>query len=113
MEKIVLIEQNTIDFLINLTTTLFEKEYFGFKSSAYEYIDRIFDFITNELKDLSPQKTPNKIHYLGKFYNRFTANDNTSWYIFFDYDERSNICLVKEVRNNHQPEIQFLNREEK
>lgn len=104
-----MIEQRVTDFLLQLTTILFEKDYFGFKSSAYEYIDRIFDFITDELKRLPPKKTPNKLNYLGEFYNHFTANDNTSWYIFFDYDLSSNIYLVKEIRNNHQPEIQFLN----
>lgn len=105
-----LVEHSVTEFLIQLTTILFEKEYFSFKSSAYEYVDRIFDFIIYELKYLPPKKTPGKLNYLGEFYNYFTANDNTSWYIFFDYDKSSNIYLVKEVRNNHQPEIQFLNK---
>ena len=107
MEKVnVILRKNVINFLEELVFILFEKEYFGFEESAQEYVQKIYDFIEFNLPNSPPKNTPESLVELGSKYIFYKANQNTTWYIFFE--KSGNRFLVTYITNNHSEVAKFL-----
>jgi len=106
LEKVVIIQEDVIDFLENLIRVLFEKEYFGFEGSAQIYVSRMYDFIEFELINFPPKQTPNNLIRYGSNYVFYKANNRTTWYIFFE--KKGNRYLVTYITNNHMAEANTL-----
>ncbi len=108
--KVVILPE-VVDYLLELSDRLYEKEYFGFEETAIKYTDALFDAIQTELPYKSPKPAP---VYFEKFgsgmsYVTFKWNKNTSWYVFFNtfrYDGDI-IYYVQYISNNHMI-AQFL-----
>ena len=99
-------QNNVLDFFDNLTFKLFDLEYFGFVESSENYIDRIVDFVEENIQDFPKRKTPISLIRFGSNYIFFKINPRTTWYIFFE--EQNNIFLVTHILNNHCAEAKFL-----
>jgi len=108
LEKIV-VSQEVSDYFEELILILYKDEYFGFVESATAYVDRIIDFIFHSIGTYPRNIAPEKLQKFGSYYLIFKANDHTSWYIFFDFDEIENIYLISAILNNHSPSIRFMN----
>ncbi|MFA5649716.1 MAG: hypothetical protein WC914_01050 [Proteiniphilum sp.] len=89
------------DYLVELIELLYNKDYFGFKEDAIEYvyslISDIYDTLPNKVSKIAPP-------YFSRYgkdlcYSVFKKNDNTQWYVFFNYED--NIFYVRYVGNNH------------
>lgn len=107
MEEItVILQKNVTAFLEDLIILLYEKEYFGFESDAQEYVDNIYDFIEHNLPIFPCRNTPMNLLNLGSKYIFYKANQNTTWYIFFE--NQDNRYLVTFITNNYSEIIQFL-----
>ncbi len=106
VEKIeVFIHPNVVDCLDTLVYQLYEKEYFGFLTSAEEYVTSIYDAIISNIH-LNNKSTTEKLLYLGSNYIFYKSNRRTTWYIFFE--KRDSIYLVTGILNNYSEEIRHL-----
>lgn len=66
MEKVKIeILPEVTDFLNELVEILFYKEYFGFEDTAQFYVQKIYDFIENDLINFPKKSTPKKLKNLG------------------------------------------------
>ncbi len=97
----IIFERSVELYLQELVFTLYEKEYFGFKEDAQDYVKWIISTILNEL-----ERTPRKIappyfkkYGKGLYYSKFKRNSNTQWYVFFNYE--NNIYHIRYIGNNH------------
>lgn len=106
MEKIVVLQENVIAFLENLILILFEKEYFSFEEPAQIYVSKIYDFIEVDLINFPHKKTPKEFIHFGSNYAFYKANNQTTWYIFFE--KKGSRYLVTYITNNHMEEASFL-----
>lgn len=106
MEKEITFQQDVNQFLRKLILILFENDYFGFEENAELYVSKIYDFIENDLSNFPPKKTPEKLVKLGTNYTFYKANENTTWYIFFE--KKDNRYLITYITNNHSTEAQYL-----
>jgi len=88
-------------YLKELSEILYEKEYFGFEIDAYLYVeDLIIDIVTSlphKQKKIAPE-------YFSKYgrellYSVFKKNNNTQWYVFFNYEE--DVYYIRYIGNNH------------
>jgi len=93
------------DYLYELTEILYQKEYFGFKESAIEYVTDLKNDIERNLSYKSKHRAPPFFDRYGKkmLYSTFQKNKQTQWYVFFNIyeDKRELIYLVKYISNNH------------
>ena len=99
-------QNNVLDFFNDLTYKPFDLEYFGFVESSENYIDRIVDFVEENIQNFPKRKTPLKLKRFGNNYIFFKINPRTTWYIFFE--EQNNIFLITYILNNHCSEAKFL-----
>lgn len=107
MEKInIVLHPNVIDFFEELIIVLYQKNYFGFESEAQNYVQKIYDFIEYNLPIFPYKKTPENLLNLGSKYIFYKANQNTTWYIFFE--NLDNRYLITFITNNYSEIIQFL-----
>lgn len=107
MEEInIILHKNVNEFLDELIFILFENDYFGFEESAQEYVQKIYDFIEFNLSTFPYKNTPAELHSLGSKYASYKANQNTTWYIFFENFE--NKFIVTYIANNHLEIAKFL-----
>ena len=108
MEKIeVEITESVIDYLNELITRLFYRDYFSYKIIAQSYVQNIYDFIEHKLPYLPSKHTPKRLDKYGSYYLFYKANNRTTWYIFFEkLDHR---FLITHITNNHIQDISFLN----
>ena len=107
MEKIEILYLTEVEEYLNkLVFLLFQKEYFGFLENSFEYVDNIIDFIEYNLPIFPYKKTPENLLSLGSKYILYKANQNTTWYIFFENSE--NRYLITFITNNYSEIIQFL-----
>jgi len=100
----VLVIPKVYDYLDNLVTILYEKEYFGFEDFAINYVDELLDEILMTLPARLHKPAPKYFEKYGKgmYYAIFEKNKRTSWYVFFTkYYERETIFLVRYIANNH------------
>ncbi len=92
--------------LRELVFVLYEKEYFSFLESSFDYVDRLVDFIEQDIATFPSKRTPDKLIKFGSNYVYYKANKHTTWYIFFE--KKDNRYLVTYITNNHTEEINFL-----
>lgn len=95
------------DYLTHLIDILFEKEYFGFKKSAENYVFELIDYIESEAFFILHKPCPEKLKHLGDFYFTYKANNQTMWYVFFQ--KMKDKILITYVMNNHTPQAAELN----
>ncbi len=88
-------------YLNELIDILYEKEYFGFKESAYEYVEWIIDSIENNINKIPYKVAPPYFSKYGKnlYYCVFKRNENTQWYVFFNYED--DVFYIRYIGNNH------------
>jgi hypothetical protein len=95
----------TLDYFNELTTILYEKEYFGFEESALLYVDSLIDDIKKSLHTKVKKKAPSFFDKYGKEmqYATFRKSKNTQWFVFFTIYESSGelVYLVRYISNNH------------
>ena len=94
-----------IGYLEELTTILYEKEYFGYEEFAHGYIDDLIDDIKTNLPTKLSKQAPKQLEKYGNNlrYSSFRKNRQTTWYVFFElYKENEEVIyLIKHVENNH------------
>ena len=89
------------EYLFELVKILYEKEYFGFRESAVQYVTELIleirDGLGTSLKRIAPKYGEN-LHYAS-----FRKNKTTQWFVFFStYDNDGEIIyLVRYISNNH------------
>ena len=88
-----------------LSTLLYEKNYFGFKESAVKYVDELVEDIRCNLHTKLKKPAPS---YFNKYdkrmrYATFRKNKNTQWYVFFSTYRKEGeiIYLIRYIGNNH------------
>ena len=101
MEREIVYAKEVELYLDELLIILFEKGYFGFPDSAKSYVDRIFDYVAQNIGILPGKDAP---PYFTRFakdmqYIAYHANKTTTWYVF--YQQRDNIFLIRHIANNH------------
>ena len=98
MEEIILTD-NIDKKLKKLIEILYNKNYFAIKENAQKYVFKIYTFIYT---------IPNQpLHYCinvkyGKYYAIFKINNNTTYYITYDFENA--FYLIKNIFNNHEKE---------
>lgn len=102
----IIFAKEVINYFDDLIFTLFKKEYFVYIEFVEDYVDRIIDFIEQNLEQTSPKNTPLQIHHLGSKYIFYKANQRTTWYIFFEKKEEN--YLITYITNNHSIEAKCL-----
>ncbi len=92
---------SVVEYLDELTFTLYKKGYFGFIDSATDYTDKLIDFIEKNIHSRPHKKAPAYFNNFGKnmYYITYQPNKQTTWYIFFI--ENTNRYLIKFITNNH------------
>ena len=102
--KIVFLPES-LEYFNELSTILYEKDYFGFEDSALKYVDDLFESIKNTLHSRVKKPAPTYFDRFGKnmLYSAFRKNNITEWYVFFNiYQEDEDITLViRYISNNH------------
>jgi len=90
-----------IDFLEQLTFALYEKGYLGFYDSACDYVDKMVDYISDNIHVDRYKKAPPCFNSYGKnmLYITYQPNNQTTWYIFFNVND--NRYLIRYITNNH------------
>lgn len=78
--------ENEIDKLLKI---LFLNNYFGFEETAFRYVEKIYDFIKVNISKPISRSTPKALSKFGKKFIKYKANNNTSWYIFFDQKDNN------------------------
>lgn len=106
MENVILYSFEFEDQINDIIDVLYEKGYLGFKESALEYGDKIYDFIIKNIDKRISRFSPKNFRKFGEFYIKFKANENTSWYIFFD--RKDHRFLVNHILNNHAEQFPEL-----
>ena len=94
-----------LEYFNELTTILYEKEYFGFEKSAFRYVDDLLTEIQTTISNRQKKIAPLYFERYGTDMSYITIkkNKNTQWYIFFmvyQYHEET-IYLVRHISNNH------------
>ena len=79
-------------YLNNLITILFEKDYFIYHENAIDFVDQNIAIFPHK-------ETPKHLIHLGSKYIFYTSNKRTTWYIFFE--SKGNKYLITYVTNNH------------
>ena len=101
----VIILPEVLDYFEDLMEILYQKQYFGFRQSARNYVKELATEIRTNLHKLPHKPAPAHFDRYGKEmdYATFRKNKNTSWYAFFTSYEVENevIYLVRYVANNH------------
>lgn len=99
--KRVIVAPEVEDYLVELIEVLYNKNYFGLKEDAIRYVYSLVSYIYDTLPNLAIKVAPPYFSRYGKdlYYSVFKKNDNTQWYVFFNYEE--DIFYVRYIGNNH------------
>jgi hypothetical protein len=94
------------EYLNSLIFVLHEKEYFGFRESAREYVIELLEDMTKNLPIRQHKLAPERYARYGEdlHYASFARNKRTTWYAFFTkYQDESGdtIYLIRYIGNNH------------
>jgi hypothetical protein len=93
------------DYFEHLVEILYQKEYFGFRTSAREYVAELLDEINLHLPTQPHRPAPPYFDRYGRgmWYAKFRKNRQTTWYVFFTRynDDGETVCLVRYIANNH------------
>ncbi len=94
-----------LEYFNELSTLLYEKDYFGFEESALKYVDDLVDDIKETLPNRVKRVAPPYFDRYGKkmFYCTFPKNKDTQWYVFFTIYRTGNkpLAVVRYISNNH------------
>jgi len=108
--KIVFLPE-ALNYFNELSTILYENNYFGFEDSALKYVDDLFEEIKTTIHCQVKKPAPPYFDRFGKnmLYSAFRKNKTTEWYVFFNiYQDNEDITLViRYISNNHMI-AQFL-----
>ena len=89
----------------DLSTLLYEKNYFGFKENAKRYVEDLLEDIRHNLPTKIKKPAPSYFNKYGKHmcYATFRKNKTTQWYVFFNtyQDGDEIIYLIRYIGNNH------------
>jgi hypothetical protein len=108
MEKIKVFYKSDVEFFINeLIYILYKEDYFIYLENAIEYKDKLIDFIEQNIATFPSKSTPLFLNHLGSKYIFYKSNSRTTWYIFFENQEKQ--YLVTYISNNHAEIAKFLN----
>lgn len=102
----IIFQYGVLDYLDDLVFILFKEEYFGFMQSSYDYVDKIIDFIENDIATFPSKKTPTALKNFGSKYIFYKSNQRTTWYIFFE--NKNNNFLITNIINSHCEETKWL-----
>ena len=102
----VIFTPEVIRYLDELVHILYRKEYFGFLETAEEYIFKIYDAVSENIRLITHKKAPQNLKYLGSNYIFYKSNKRTTWYIFFERKDTD--FLITGIINNHCEEVKFL-----
>lgn len=94
------------EYLIDLVDILYLENYFRFKDSAYEYVEKIKNNIEENINLSHHKPTSTELAHLGDYYIFYNPNKHTTWYILFD--KRGDDILITSIFNNHCIEASFL-----
>jgi hypothetical protein len=94
------------DYLEDLIEILYQKEYFGFEESSYEYVLRIVNYVLENIETIKAKITPEDLIHRGSFYITYQSSKRTTWYIFYDREDLN--FLIRYISNNHLKESAFL-----
>jgi len=67
MEQIVLVSESVVVYMNNLVQELYDAEYFSYKESARDYVNKLYDFIYNDLPHITHYKTPEELKHYGNY----------------------------------------------
>ena len=97
----VIYHKQVVIYLNELVDVLYKKDYFGFKESAYDYVDWILDRIENNIAVLPSKTAPEYFAKYGKnlSYISLKKNSQTTWYVFFNHE--ADLYHVRYISNNH------------
>ena len=100
-----------LEYFNELTTILYEKEYFGFEESALRYVEDLLNEIQTTISSKQKKVAPLYFEQYGTDMSYITIrkNKNTQWYVFFiTYKHKNEIVyLIRHISNNHVA-AQFL-----
>lgn len=82
-----------------LIDILYQQNYFSFKKDAKAYVEEIVLFVNDYNFEINVRETPSKFQKHGKKFLKYKANNQTTWYIFFD--QKDDKFLVNFILNNH------------
>ena len=97
--KIVIFSEEVSDQLDAIAEILYKNHYFGFVEDADFYVEKIHNYIYDNIDKPISKYSPKNFQKFGEFYIKYKANENTTWYIFFD--KKDNRFLVNHILNNH------------
>ena len=106
MEEVIIYSDEFHQAIEELVEILFAKKYFGFIIDCQSYADKIYDFVDFNVTKPISRKTPLFYLKFGRKFIKYKANNNTSWYIFFD--QRGNRFLINHILNNHSHDFPDL-----
>lgn len=91
------------EYLVELIEILYQKEYFGFKESAVQYVTELVTDIMDSLHNKHKKAAPEYFSKYGSemYYAVFKRNQNTQWYVFFTIHEDESAYLVRYLGTNH------------
>lgn len=93
-------------YLSDLIFKLYDKDYFAYIASAELFVDKLIDFINQNIAIFPAKKTPTSIDYLGSSYIFYKSNNRTTWYIFFE--QKENDFIITNIINNNSQEAKWL-----
>jgi hypothetical protein len=102
----IIIKESVIQYLDDLIFVLYDNEYFGFIDSSEIFIDKLINFIYENIEIFPSKKTPIHILYLGSNYIFYKSTQRTTWYIFFEQKNKN--FVVTNIINNNSEEVKFL-----
>lgn len=105
MEKIIF-KKEVLEYFDELFFILFEQQYFSFEDNAQNYIDKIVEFICENIETFPHQPAPKQLKHLGSKYIFYKANSRTVWYVFFENKE--NKYLITGITNSHSENIKHI-----
>ena len=97
----VIYHKQVVIYLNELVDVLYQQNYFGFKKSAYDYVDWIFDRINDNIAVSPAKEAPKYFSKYGKnlSYISLKRNSQTTWYVFFNREaDLFHVCYIS---NNH------------
>ncbi len=104
--KIVIFSEEVSDKLDEIAEVLYKNHYFGFVENADIYVEKIHNYVYDNIDKPISRLSPKSFKKFGEFYIKYRANENTTWYIFFDRKEHR--FLVNYILNNHTEEFPEL-----
>ena len=90
------------DYLENLVEILYQREYFGYEESSYDYVLALANYIVEFIAIANPMTVPIELESKGDFYIVYNSSKRTSWYILFEREDSH--YLITYITNNHQIE---------